>query len=196
MTATSFARHTWIEKVHTALRVKFADCGYAVPIEVRVSIGFPKGSRAGNGKIGQCWAPAASTDRYTEIFVSPELRDGARIMDVLAHELAHATVGCEAGHKAPFKRCATDIGLTGKMTATVATREFSAWARKVMAKIGPYPAGALSSATRKKQSTRMIKCECGACGYTVRTTNKWLDIAVPTCPVDEIEMFCDSPEGE
>ena len=34
-----------------------------------------------------------------------------------------------------------------------------------------------------KQTTRMLKCECPACGYTVRTTRKWLDIAVPTCPV-------------
>lgn len=34
----------------------------------------------------------------------------------------------------------------------------------------------------KKQTTRLIKCVCGECGYTVRTTQKWLDVGAPHCP--------------
>lgn len=36
---------------------------------------------------------------------------------------------------------------------------------------------------KKTQTTRMIKCECGSCGYVARTTQKWLDAAgAPHCP--------------
>lgn len=36
----------------------------------------------------------------------------------------------------------------------------------------------------RKQATRMLKCECQACGYTVRTARKWLEMAgAPVCPI-------------
>lgn len=38
------------------------------------------------------------------------------------------------------------------------------------------------------QGTRMLKCQCPECGYTVRTTRKWIDVATPVCPVDGAEM--------
>lgn len=46
----------------------------------------------------------------------------------------------------------------------------------------------------KKQTTRMLKCECPQCGYTVRTTRKWLDVAVPVCPVHGHEMELEGVE--
>lgn len=33
----------------------------------------------------------------------------------------------------------------------------------------------------KKQATRMIKVCCPGCGYTIRTTQKWIDVGLPTC---------------
>lgn len=58
--------------------------------------------------------------------------------------------------------------------------------------LGPYPHAAVTpSATTSaapKQGTRMLKCECPACGYTVRTTRKWLDLGEPLCPVHERPM--------
>ncbi|QOE32760.1 hypothetical protein CPT_Mano_028 [Achromobacter phage Mano] len=38
------------------------------------------------------------------------------------------------------------------------------------------------STAKPKQSTRLIKCTCSSCGYTVRTTQKWLDVGAPHCP--------------
>ncbi len=36
----------------------------------------------------------------------------------------------------------------------------------------------------RKQAARMLKCECQTCGYTVRTTRKWLETAgAPLCPI-------------
>lgn len=194
MTApTSAARHAWIEGGVVALRGLFAEKSYTVPAEVRVSIGWPKGSHGKGRAIGQCWSIEASSDKHAEIFVSPELRDSVRILGVLAHELAHATVGTAAGHKAPFKRCAEAVGLMGPMTATEESVAFIAWAQKHIATAGKYPAGSLSLNTRKKQSTRLLKCECEGCGYTVRITRKWLDTGgAPICPTDQEPMTCDA----
>src|SRR5688572_6260631 len=119
--STSIRRQIWLEAGVEALRVRFADVGYTVPRAVRVSIGWPKGGRK---RIGECWSDTASSDKHHEIFISPQLGEramGTRILGVLAHELAHAVVGIPAGHKAPFKKCALAIGLTGKMTATTET---------------------------------------------------------------------------
>jgi hypothetical protein len=75
------------------------------------------------------------------------------------------------------------MGLEGKATATVAGEEFAEWARGLDAKIGSYPhVGLVPLSTMKKQSTRMIKLEGRCCGYVARTTRKWLDFGVPSCP--------------
>jgi len=188
----SARRQAWLEAATAALRKRFAAAGYTVPDAVRVSVGFPKGSHGRAKAIGQCWGVQASADKHAEIFISPELSSGPRIMGVLAHELAHATVGVEAGHKGAFKQCAQAIGLDGPMTATTESAEFIEWAGTIIAKIGEYPAGALSYVNRKKQTTRLLKCECEMCGYVARVTAKWVESAgAPVCPTDEIEMTCE-----
>jgi hypothetical protein len=59
-------------------------------------------------------------------------------------------------------------------------------------RIGPYPAGFLIDTP--KQGTRMLKCDCSACGYTVRITRKWLDAAgPPICPTDKIQLKDNRP---
>src|SRR5262249_24776285 len=108
----SLERQQWLELAVEALRAKFADAGYTVPQEIPVSVGWPKRA-ASCGAIGECWATEASSDRHAELFISPQLTDAARIVDVLAHELDHATVGTAAGHGKAFKQCALAIGLVG-----------------------------------------------------------------------------------
>jgi hypothetical protein len=186
---SSFARQQWLEAAVEALRARFTDAGYAIPDKVRVSIGWPKRA-ASCGAIGECWATEASSDRHAELFISPQLTDAARIVDVLAHELDHATVGTKAGHGKAFKQCALAIGLVGPMRSTTAGPEFVAWAETLFKRIGPYPAGYLTD--QPKQGTRMLKCECSACGYTVRITRKWLTLAgPPICPTDRIPLVAE-----
>jgi hypothetical protein len=200
-TSPSAARQDWLEEATVLLRGLFKEHGYEVPANVRVSFGWPRGSHGKGRAIGQCWGSIASTDAHNEIFISPELgisakagpdqRDAGsrRILDVLAHELVHATVGVEAGHKGPFKQCAETIGLTGKMTATVAGPEFDDWAGKAVRQIGTFPGGGLVDGWRKKQSTRLLKCECPDCGYTARITRKWIaEAGAPLCPTDGDEL--------
>src|SRR6516164_6728244 len=139
----SLERQQWLERAVEALRNRFIGAGYTVPQKIRVSIGWPKRA-ASCGAIGECWSTEASSDRHAELFVSPELTEGGRILDVLAHELVHATVGTAAGHKRPLKQCALKIGLRGPMRSTTAGPEFRAWASTLIERIGPYPAGFLT----------------------------------------------------
>jgi hypothetical protein len=203
MNGTSRDRLEWLETATTALRRLFTDKGYQVPAKVRVSMGWPS-TRKG-GRIGECWYPPASADGHAEIFLSPEIGVPARanearkikatitILATLAHELVHATQGAEASHGMLFKRCAVSIGLTGKMTATVAGDAFKEWALPLIEEIGVFPAGGLTAGTgtaeRKKQSTRLLKVGCACCGYTARVTNKWIcDAGAPVCPTDGVPM--------
>lgn len=191
----SLKRQQWLDKADAALVQWFASKGYKVPLNRRCSVGFPKGGSGRRHAIGQCWPEAASGDGHFETFISPELQDSVEVLATQAHEYAHATVGLAAGHKAPFKKCAEAIGLTGKMTATVAGPEFKEWSAKLVEKIGQFPGAKLNvgSGRFKKQSTRLLKCECEQCGYTARVTKKWIEsVGAPVCPADEIPLSCDS----
>lgn len=172
-------------------RIKAA--GGKVPAKYRLSIGFPKGSRGGRSghAIGQCWSRKASADGTIEVFVSPELavRD---TLHVLAHELVHASVGPEVGHRAPFKRLVHAIGLTGAMRATKPTDEFAGVITEWLRRAPRFPHAPLSAPRhQRKPGSRLIKSFCPGCGYTVRVTRQWLDVADPACPNPE----CDS-QGE
>lgn len=186
--STSLERQMWIEKVVLALRQHFLDCGWTVPNNVRVSIGIPKGMHGSKKAIGQCWSYKASSDGYYEIFSSPEQGREFDHIETLAHELIHATVGTEAGHKGLFKLCALDIGFIPPMTSTPSGEKMKECIKRIINSVGFYPAGKLNTDIRKKKGTYLIKCECPECGYVVRTTEKWLAYGDPICPVDNVGM--------
>lgn len=146
---------------------------------VRVSIGFTSKGLRGKA-IGECWCKSCADDGVFEIFVNPNIQEPMRIADVVTHELVHAAVGIEAKHGRKFYAVATNLGLEGKMTATVGGPEWRRWAEPVVEALGRYPAGKFNpraSSLKPKQSTRMLKCECQECGFTFRTTAKWLDVS-------------------
>lgn len=186
----SMARQEWIEKALKALTVHFNNEGYKVPENIRVTVGFPKGGRT---RIGECHYTENSADQHFEIFISPELGQKSKygnhpVMEVMAHEICHTIAGYKAGHKAPFKKIATAIGLEGKMTSTKPGPKMMEAIRAFEKEHGPYPAGALTRSMKQKEKTYLIKCECPECGYTVRTTAKWLEAGDPICPVDNVGM--------
>jgi hypothetical protein len=174
----------------------FAAAGVPAPAKVRVSVGFPKGSRGGKGAhaIGQCWSPGMSADGSAEIFISPRISDPVEVVAILIHEAIHAVDGNKSGHKGEFRRIAKAVGLEGKMTATVMGEVLREKVLRWLLTMPPYPHAALGGGTDpakgdpKKQTTRMVKAECPECGYVVRLSRKWLDVAVPQCPVHHVEM--------
>lgn len=166
----------------------FKPKGYTLPKEIRVSPGWPLGTRPGKAihSIGQCFNHVSSADNHFEVFISPELADSSRVLDVLVHELCHIVAGLDAGHGKGFGKVAKAVGLAGKMTATEAGDELKPVLATVIDSLGEYPHATLSSnrggTDRKpKQGTRMVKLQC-ECGYTVRATQKWIDQGLPSCP--------------
>jgi hypothetical protein len=194
-------RETWLHQAMLRMRPIFAECGGKIPANIRVAPGFPAGTRRA---IGQCWPEKASKDGSYEIFISPVLDDPMRVLNCLAHELIHPTVGLEAGHKGPFKRLALAIGLTGPMTATQASETFKRRMAPILESLGPYPHAELNPWKRarapeqpdgaeepdrarlpagfRRQGTRLLKMMCPVDGYTVRVTAKWLKVGPPHCP--------------
>lgn len=175
-------REEWLNAFAREAAPQFEEAGFPLPSNVRISIGFPSAGAKGRA-IGECWASVCSSDGHFEIFLKPTLETDSRIADVLTHELVHAAVGLDKKHGPVFKRCATKLGLGGKMTATVATDAWHAWAEPILAKLGPMPGAPLADMTtgKKKQTTRLIKCQCDACGFTFRATRQWLLDAM-RCP--------------
>lgn len=45
------------------------------------------------------------------------------------------------------------------------------------------------------EDQKFVGCtECPECGYTVRTTQKWLDVGAPFCPTDNIPLEAEKKE--
>ncbi len=175
-------REEWLEQAVAGLAPLFKEHGASVPAKVRVSVGFPLGSRKA---IGQAFSTKCSKDDSHEVFISPKLADPAVVLHVLVHELVHAVVGTEEGHKGEFKTLARAVGLEGKLTATHAGEDLAVKLAKVAKTLGTFPHAVLEPKTQiKKQGTRMLKLECPSCGCIVRTVRKWLDA------YDGVEWYC------
>jgi hypothetical protein len=179
-------REAWLLALAEKLRPDFTAHGAMIPTKLRISCGWPS-TRALSGRnraIGECWTPTASQDGTTEIFVSPCIDAPLMVAEILVHELVHAAVGTECGHKGAFKRLACMIGLEGPMRSSHAGEALRERLNILIAELGSYPHATLDAAqgSRKKQTTRLLKVLCPVCGYTVRTTRQWLAQGLPTCP--------------
>jgi hypothetical protein len=154
---------------------------------VRITVGWPKGSRGGKKAIGQCFVRAASTDGVNEIFISPEIDQPLTILPVLVHELIHALLDCTDGHRGRFATYAKACGLTGPMTATVAGVHLSAQLAELADALGAFPHARMDvDGHRKIAGTRQLKVSCGHCGFVARTSllqmSRWAD-SERSCPV-------------
>lgn len=166
-------REEWLNAFTAAARPVFKQRGHELPEKIRVSVGFMFRSPKA---IGQCWAESASADGTREVFINPNQADSARVADILTHELCHTLFGPDEKHGRNFKKAVTDLGLEGKATATVAGPGWREWAHPILQGLGPIPHAVLDPALSgvKKQSTRLLKCECEDCGFTFRATAKWV----------------------
>jgi hypothetical protein len=161
---------------------------------VRISVGFTSQGKRSK-RIGECWSKECDGEGHCQIFIHPQLDDPLDIAATVAHELIHAVVGTDAKHGAPFKRVALKIGLQGPMRSTTPSEGFKTKIAPILEDLGPLPHSALKgsggSSAPKKQTTRMLKCECQGCGYVVRTTRQWIDLGLPVCGVCG-EVFTES----
>ena len=185
-------REEWLIKAMRELDdVAFSPVNHPIPSDVQVTCGWPSKGGLGSRKktIGQCFPRAASDVGVNEIFISPTQADTIDVLQTLVHELVHAIDDCESGHKAPFRRIAVAVGLTGKMTATEAGDELRSKLSAIQEKLGDYPHAALDLSGQKKQKSRQLKLECFDCGAVWRMSLKWLTqvTACPVCQSNNIE---------
>jgi hypothetical protein len=173
-------REEWLASAVELLRPVFAERGYAVPAKLRVSLGWPRQRNAN----ASCFPPEASADKHVEVFVSPELDDPAQIVSSLTHELCHAAVGCEEGHRRVFTRCARDLDLVGQPSCMDGNGnpEWHEWADPLVAMLGAFPHAAIVLPERAVQSTRMKPRKCSACGFTFRAARAWIESGELRCP--------------
>lgn len=190
-------RELWLTELQRRLEASFRRLSYPLPEAVRVTCGFP--SRGGLGRkrrvVGQCWAPLCSTAGHVEIFISPTIDDAIEVGAVLIHELVHAAVGVSVGHRGAFRHVAVAMGLEGPMRSTVPGPELKRRLNALIETLGPYPHASLCPDSHlrthapPKQNARMLKLACPICSYTIRTTRKWIDRGLPTCPCGRVFEF-------
>lgn len=188
-------REQWLGAGVELLRPIFMTADALLPPVIHTSIGFPsRGAVARTRVLGQCWSREASQDGNCQIYISPVLITPVDVLDTLTHELVHV-VTPGAGHKGQFISVSKRIGLTeGKPKSAAAGADLRASLERIASDLGELPHPPLSTGfgLMKKQGTRMVKCECPECGYTARTTRKWLDVGAPICPTCRVETEYDA----
>jgi hypothetical protein len=191
---TKFTREEWL--LVAAEEIRFALAGLVeVPTDVQVSCSWPGGGSPAK-RIGECWPRAASKAGVNEVFVSPKIEDGLKVVGILAHELAHAVDNCKNGHRAPFVHIAKRMFLEGKPTQMMPDAlHAQAWLTATEKRVGRYPHRVLDKAKsgQKKQTTRMVKLSCGDCGAIFRMSQSVIETAqgmllCPCCHADAVAV--------
>jgi hypothetical protein len=182
-------REAWLIRAAERLAELLGAVGEEMP-PIRVSVGWPGGRGKKSNVVGQCWPTSLAEDGVAQIFMSP-VRGEDKTVDVLGtllHEMIHAVDDCESGHRGNFARIAKAVGFVPKLTsADNRNDDLNAKLAEIAKDLDVFPHAALTSTSRraageKGQTTRMLKVVCPADDYTLRTTQKWIDVGLPTCP--------------
>ena len=204
MQTHSINRETWLEEMTNRFVIPhFTECGYPYlelsESTIKFSVSFIEGTRSSkkNKTIGAHYSHHFSEGGEQHILIHPSLDDSSRVVDVLIHELIHAQLPIDAGHGKEFREIALKVGLTGKMTQTVATDELNKKIASWVRKVGEYPHSKFDvSKGKKKQTTRMVKVmcvnpdePCGNGNYKARMSRKLIaEFGCPVCPCCEWPM--------
>jgi hypothetical protein len=170
-------REEWLQTATSQLRPMFQDAGKPLPDHVHISIGFASKRK----RIGECWSQSASADARHHIFLSPIHANDLALLETLVHELCHAALPPKTGHRKPFQRLASAVGLTAPWTSTGSTPELVERLNALIQSIGPSPHATLrADQLPKKQSTRLRLFECG-CGVKVRVARNEFHATCDDC---------------
>jgi hypothetical protein len=175
-------REDWLNFLAAGLASAFRERGAPLPDRIRIAIGFPSTGRRGK-RIGECWDSTASQDGTFEIMIRPDIDEACQAAAILAHELCHAAAVSSGWPSLSAWRARCARPSRGRLSSR---------------SLSPYSLlpGLAACASRfnglttrpKKQSTRLLKCECLTCGYVARVAWKWLeDKGAPHCP-EHVEM--------
>ena len=188
MRNSNLTREQWLHDCVDELRPLLVEAGKPLPKNIKVSCGWP--SKGGlSSSYGECWSARLSADSAHEIFISPRIAKPTVVASTLLHELVHAAVGVEQGHRGQFRRAAIDLGFEPPMRSTPPGPALKRRLNALTKRLRPYPHGVLgtelneiATTAPKPQGTRMLKVMCHNCGCIVRMTAMWLvRVGPPTC---------------
>jgi len=201
----------------------FPEAAIEAPTRVRIACALPQG---GAQVLGQCWHGECSADGTREITVSAMLDDLAGewgVLAVLTHELLHAALPEDTGHKGAFAKALPSLGLEGPPTSTIAGEELRCWfAWSVMPRLGRFPHASLNpwGTTLKPRTTdpgpdgqppvrpqckppgakpqrnRQLLYQCPECGQKIRAAGRELLALCPGQignPHDPALFVCQAP---
>lgn len=155
-------REAWLEQAVEFLRDYMEAHGLLFSSLPRVSCGWPsRGGLAPHVRVnGQCFPPNLCEDGRPQIFITPILADSIEVLGGLLHELIHAAVGCEHGHRKPFSRAAQKVGLVRPWVATTVGDRLRPMLERFVAVYGPYPHAAIQPQLNAPKGSRLRLYEC------------------------------------
>jgi hypothetical protein len=185
-------REDWLTAAVSELKPFFLLNGVSISDKIRVSCALPSNAKRTNFKsVGECFPNTNSADAHFEIFISPVLAEPVKVFETLIAMLCHTANGA-LSHGKPYQKIADAMLLLPNGTASARYKSvthggaFIAAYQQIIDSLGAYVHAELSASVGKKQTTRMLKCECPSCGYTVRLTAKWAykngNLNLPICP--------------
>ena len=129
---------------------------------VRVSCSWPVagGLRASGQVIGQCFSPKVAKDGKAHIFISPLIAESVEVLGILLHEMLHASIGTQHGHRKPFSQAARAVGLDGPPTATVVGDALRPVLQDFVDRVGIYPHAPVRPTRKQKVGSRLRLYEC------------------------------------
>jgi hypothetical protein len=169
-------REEWLQLALKEIKPIFAEAGLNTDnfTDTKLSCGPIRRSQA----IGVCHGRNMSDGNNIEVLILQTVANSLMVLDVLCHEAIHAIDGingCEHHHNNIFKKMARKLGLivteVGK-GHTILGDDLKIKCLAIIKKLGLYPhdSYATTGTNNKKQSTRMIKFECGKCGIVGRSS--------------------------
>lgn len=155
-------REAWLQAAASFLLEEMVEHGLP-PTHVRVSCGWPVSGGIARRRtvIGQCFPPSVCTDGTPQIFISPRLSESLEVLGTLLHELIHASVGCQFGHRKEFSQAARLVGLVGPPTATTVGDDLRSRLQSYIERVGPYPHAAIRVTPKEKTGSRLRLYQCG-----------------------------------
>lgn len=137
MTAKTMNRETWLNALAEKMAPRFAQLGWPLPA-FRVAVGFTSSGRVSHIG-GECWHKSKSDDGRFEILIAPHVAESMQAAAILAHELTHAAVGFEHGHKGDFAKCMAQLGMQRPFTNSIAGPAFKEFAQPFLDALGAFP---------------------------------------------------------
>ena len=184
-------REAWLMGAVAIMAPRFKANDTPLPKKIRVTVGFPSTGSQSKKVIGQHFATSVSADGTHEIIVHTRIDNALHVLGILTHELCHAAAPAGAKHGGAFSSIGKALLLEGKPTEMTNGDDYDKEIGKpITAEIGKFPHAKLELTSAKKQTTRLMKCECAGCGYVARITRKWVnDSGAPLCPDDSCTFF-------